>query len=96
MERVRGMIVRSNVPDICNNEMFFSNLSKQAVSVLAEIHNLNVETIDLKIGRPKGYVERQISGWTRRFQRVDFEKNKDMAFLSEWLRRTNPQKLEPP
>ena len=93
MERVMGMIVRSNVPDICNNENFFSNLSKQAVSVLAEIHNLNVEKMDLKIGRPKGYVERQVSGWTRRFQRVDFEENEDMAFLSEWLQKNQPTEV---
>ncbi len=93
MERVMGMIVRSNVPDICNNEEFFSNLSKQTVSVLAEIHNLNVEQIELKIGRPKGYVERQVSGWTRRFQRVDFEENEDMAFLSEWLHKNQPTEV---
>ena len=93
MERVVGMIVRTEVPESCNNEDFFKNLSHKSAAVLAEIHDLNVEKMNLTIGRPEGYVGRQISGWARRFQKVDFDGNEDMAFLSKWLSSNQPTEV---
>ena len=93
MERIVGMIVRSDVPESCNHESFFKNLSEQSALVLADIHDLDVANLELDIGRPEGYVGRQISGWTRRFQKVDFDENEDMAFLASWLHKNQPPEV---
>ena len=88
MERVRGLILRtSELPagvDLAPPRM--RALSEALVDSLADLHSLDVSSGPLAaLGRPEGYAERQVSGWTTRWQRA---KTDDVALLddaADWL-----------
>jgi aminoglycoside phosphotransferase (APT) family kinase protein len=70
MERKHGVVVRRLLPDI-----FASipdaprRVSEALVDALVEFHAVNYEAVGLaELGRPAGFVQRQIEGWYRRWQ----------------------------
>jgi aminoglycoside phosphotransferase (APT) family kinase protein len=88
MERVRGVILRAQkLPpgvDLQPEEM--RRLSEAAVDGLAELHAVDFAAAGLgDLGRPQGYVERQVSGWHERWRnaRTDDVPDVDRAFA--WL-----------
>lgn len=70
MERVRGMILRRDPPPgIELDPDTARGLSKTLVDTLVELHGLDLEATGLgELGKPEGYVERQVRGWTERYQ----------------------------
>lgn len=48
-----------------------ATLGVKAISILAELHNIDYETLGLSVlGKGEGYLERQVQGWGKRAQRV--------------------------
>jgi aminoglycoside phosphotransferase (APT) family kinase protein len=70
MERVRGVILRRKLPaglDLSPPKM--RALCETFVDTLVELHALSYERAGLAdLGRPEGYVERQVSGWSKRYR----------------------------
>lgn len=88
MERVRGVILRhQKLPpgmELAPEDM--RRISEAAVDGLAELHAVDYEAAGLgDLGRPAGYVERQVSGWAERWKgsRTDDVPDVDNAFA--WL-----------
>ncbi|HEX7182174.1 MAG TPA: phosphotransferase family protein [Thermoanaerobaculia bacterium] len=88
MERVRGVILRhQKLPpgmELAPEDM--RRISEAAVDGLAELHAVDYEAAGLgDLGRPAGYVERQVTGWTERWKgsRTDDVPDVDNAFA--WL-----------
>ncbi len=98
MERVRGVILRgaSPPPGTALSPASMRALSLSLVDELASLHALDVTSGPLKsLGKPEGYAERQISGWTGRWQRA---KTEDVAALDEaaaWLAGRLPAPARP-
>jgi aminoglycoside phosphotransferase (APT) family kinase protein len=42
------------------------------------------------LGRPEGYVERQIAGWTRRYRDAETDEIRDMDAVAAWLADRKP------
>jgi aminoglycoside phosphotransferase (APT) family kinase protein len=89
MERRRGVVVRREVPpefgggaDPAANR----KLSEVVVDTLAQFHQVEPASVGLSdLGRPDGFLERQVKGWADRYQRA---KTSDFALaeeLSRWL-----------
>jgi aminoglycoside phosphotransferase (APT) family kinase protein len=75
MERRHGTVIREQWPysEPARRERTASSL----VDTLAELHLVDYEALGLAtLGRPQGFVERQASGWTDRWQRA---KTRDLA-----------------
>ena len=87
MERVRGVILRNNAPDgIDLTSTLMRDLSEAAVDRLADLHALDIERTGLhQLGKPEGYVTRQVTGWTDRYRRAETNLVAAMDEAAEWL-----------
>ena len=87
MERISGVILRSELPpglDLGPDVM--DRLSLSVIDNLAAIHTLDYETVGLgDLGRPDGYVRRQIEGWTQRYQAAQTDEISDLDDVASWL-----------
>jgi aminoglycoside phosphotransferase (APT) family kinase protein len=96
MERVRGVILRAPrapqqpqgvvlAPDLMHR------LSGALVDNLAAIHALDYIAAGLgDLGRPDGYIDRQISGWTRRYRNAQTDEVPDIETAITWLEQHKP------
>ena len=72
MERVKGIILRSDLP----RELAFSaddtqGLCQSFIDKLVELHRVDYAACGLgELGKPEGYVQRQISGWSDRYEKA--------------------------
>lgn len=88
MERVRGVILRHQKlpPGMEVPPEAMRRLSEALVDGLAELHAVDFAAAGLgDLGRPQGYVERQVTGWHERWRnsRTDEVPDVDRAFA--WL-----------
>jgi aminoglycoside phosphotransferase (APT) family kinase protein len=92
MERVRGLVLRARTPrDVVLTPQIMTRLSEQAIDTLAEIHGLDVTAAGLTdLGRPQGYVERQVSGWTRRYRAAQTADLLTLEQIILWLEQNLP------
>lgn len=94
MEHVEGPILRKKMPEGINlAPSFFQKLSVNALDVLLELHQLELEKSGLgNLGKPEGFVSRQVHGWSERYEKAMTEEILDMNHLSEWLKQHVPEK----
>lgn len=92
MERVRGMVLRAQPPQgVALTPAVMIRLSEQAIDTLAELHGLDVVAAGLAdLGRPQGYVDRQISGWTRRYRAAQTDEVPALEQIMPWLEQHRP------
>jgi aminoglycoside phosphotransferase (APT) family kinase protein len=66
--------------------------SESLVDTLAEIHTLDYAKAGLAdLGKPEGYVERQIKGWTDRYAKAATDDVPPMEALAKWLDEHRPK-----
>lgn len=90
MERVRGVILRRELPHGFELPPERARaLSEALVDGLAELHGLDPEAAGLAdLGRPEGYARRQVEGWTERYHRAKTDEHPE---LEEALTRLGEQ-----
>ena len=85
MERVSGVILRRNADPVLTPDLM-RRLSEGTIDRLADLHALNLEQTGLyQLGRPEGYTERQVLGWTDRYRRAETETVVGMNKAVDWL-----------
>ncbi|NVJ86084.1 MAG: phosphotransferase family protein [Algoriphagus sp.] len=95
MEFVEGTILRNRLPSsgIIPTGETFQLLSKRSIDCLLELHQLDLEKSGLGLlGKPEGYVQRQVSGWTERYQRAQTDQIPAMEKSAKWLLENIPAK----
>lgn len=87
MERVAGVILRDRPPaGLSLDASTMRRLSEAFIDALAELHALDYRAAGLaELGRPEGYVTRQVAGWTRRWQAARTGEQTDVEALAAWL-----------
>jgi aminoglycoside phosphotransferase (APT) family kinase protein len=92
MERVRGMIIRRNLPTgITLPVETTRKLSESFIDNLAALHGLDYTALGLgELGKPQGYLERQVRGWMERYQGSKTHDLPEVEPLSAWLRQHLP------
>lgn len=87
MERRRGLIVRSKVPTrIGENLDLRRQLSESVVDTLVALHAVDIYSSGIvQIGKPAGFVARQVRGWADRWQRSKTGELAEMDQVIEWL-----------
>ena len=87
MERRFGTIVRHDEPpELLNQPTARRRLSEGVVDALAELHAIDIEAQGLLLlGKPAGFVERQIRGWSERWERSKTSESPHMDALARWL-----------
>ncbi len=91
MERKKGLILRgAKAPSVFTPELF-SRLSASFVDTLVAIHGATPsDPVIGGLGRPLGYVGRQVDGWTQRWQASRTDDVPAMEQLAAWLTEKQP------
>jgi aminoglycoside phosphotransferase (APT) family kinase protein len=87
MQRVQGVILRGRPPKgLTLSATTMQNLSQALVEALAGIHAIDIRATGLdKLGKPEGYVRRQVEGWTTRYRNAQTDDVKPVEALIGWL-----------
>ena len=93
MERVRGVILRAQPPEgVELSPEIMRRLSESFVRNLVEIHAVDYQSAGLgELGRPEGYVSRQVEGWTKRYYNARTDDVPEVEELARWLARHAPE-----
>jgi aminoglycoside phosphotransferase (APT) family kinase protein len=97
MEFVEGLIIRNKVPSEYNfTSTHFEKLSQNTVDCLLELHQLELNDSGLiQLGKPEGYVERQVGGWSERYQKAKTNELPQMEQAAVWLQSNLPKPQAP-
>ena len=98
MERRRGIVVRHDEPmSLANHPDTRRRVSEALVDTMADLHAIDVSGSPLAdLGKPSGFVARQVAGWTERWQRARIADLPEMDALAEWLAARIPPDPEQP
>ena len=92
MERLRGIILRKNLPQgltFTPHEM--RQLCETLLDVLVELHQIDYQKAGLEeLGRPQGYVRRQVEGWSKRYRKARTDDAPDFEAVMAWLASEMP------
>ncbi|MDG3013117.1 phosphotransferase family protein [Speluncibacter jeojiensis] len=92
MERLEGIILRQDLPEgMTLSAQQARLLTTRAVESLIELHQVDPVAAGLDtLGRGSGYVQRQVSGWSRRFRESHTDNVGDFAAVMSWLEEHRP------
>jgi len=94
MERRHGLVLRREIPPQYAGEAGFGGrVSEAFVDCLAALHAVDVSQVML--GKPAGFLQRQVSGWAERWQRAQTETLPQMERLIQWLTDRLPESPAP-
>jgi len=87
MQRIKGVILRpSSINDIRLSPGEMRKLSEAFVDNLVALHAVDIDETGLnKLGKPEGYVQRQVNGWTKRYIDAQTDSIEAMGSVSVWL-----------
>ena len=92
MERRRGIVVRhEEPPEIRDRPDVRRRVGAALVDALADLHAIDIDQPALAhLGRPVGFVERQVRGWSERWHRSKTTDLPEMDALATWLAKELP------
>ena len=87
MDRVEGIVLRTKLPKtLVVDETIIRRLNEALVDNLAAIHAIDLDQADLAdLGKPEGYIERQVVGWAKRYADSRTDDIAEFERVSEWL-----------
>jgi aminoglycoside phosphotransferase (APT) family kinase protein len=92
MEPIRGVILRRNLPA----HLDFSagkarRLSESFIENLVRLHRVDYASAGLAdLGKPEGYLERQVRGWTERYYGSKTHDYPEVEKISSWMQQHMP------
>lgn len=92
MERVKGVILRSDIPTALNLDAARTTaLCKSFIDRLVDLHRVDYNACGLSdLGKPDGYVQRQIEGWASRYDKAMTPDAPRWEQVKAWLREKMP------
>jgi len=98
MERRRGAVLRTEEPPgVADCPGVRAKVSGALVDAMADLHAIDVSSGPMAaLGKPAGFVERQVRGWTDRWHKSKIADLPEMEALASWLlERMPPQPARP-
>jgi aminoglycoside phosphotransferase (APT) family kinase protein len=92
MERIRGIILRKNLPEgLAFKPAEAGVLCEKLIDVFVELHRVDYKKIGLEgFGKPQGYVQRQVGGWSERCRAARTPDAPDFEGVMAWLYKNMP------
>lgn len=92
MERISGIILRKNIPKHLNfSAAAARELCMELLDVQIKLHAIDYKGIGLtSLGKPEGYVERQVTGWSARYRDARTPDAPDYELVMAWLKNKIP------
>src|SRR5262249_59521850 len=96
MERRRGVVLRhADTPGLSLDPPTARRLGETLIDTLARLHALDYRAAGLAdLGKPDGYVARQVSGWITRYTNARTEELPGMDRIAQWLTDHQPTKSD--
>jgi len=97
MERRRGVILRKDLPgELVNDHARVRRVCDQLVDALVELHAVDYAAAGLgEFGKPAGYIERQVTGWTKRYADSQTDDIPALTEAAAWLAAHLPAEVAP-
>lgn len=97
MRRLAGSILRPGSAAAKEQSASqWRQLSTALVHNLADIHAINLEKNGLmQLGKPEGYVQRQVEGWIKRYYAAETDSIDSMNMLADYLPKALPPEQQP-
>ena len=92
MTRLDGVILRAQMPEeMTPDPALMEQISAAFVDNLVDLHAVDYLKARLgDLGRPEGYVGRQINGWSKRYQNARSDDIREMEEVMAWLANNKP------
>lgn len=92
MDRIAGVILRRDLPPgFADAPEQAHRLCRDLIDLQIRLHTLDFAAIGLsEFGKPEGYVERQVSGWSERFRKARTDDVPDYESVMAWLKDRQP------
>lgn len=90
MERRHGVVLRERTPE----GMEPRAISEAFLDAMVRLHAIDVTALS-GLGKPEGYVERQVRGWAERWERARTGEGAAMDEVVRWLAANVPAPLAP-
>jgi aminoglycoside phosphotransferase (APT) family kinase protein len=87
MERRAGVVIRRHIPaELGDTPATRRRISEALIDALADLHAVDYRAVGLAgLGKPEGFVERQVRGWAERWQRAKTREVPAFEELEAWL-----------
>jgi aminoglycoside phosphotransferase (APT) family kinase protein len=98
MDKLSGIILRKNMPkELAFSKKQAKQLCTNLIDQLAKIHGIDVKKAGLDfIGKPDGYVQRQVEGWSKRYKKAKTDDAPDCELIMAWLKDIMPKDTDHP
>ena len=93
MERRNGFVIRKDLPDnLQGDPVLARRIGEMIIDCLARFHKADPAAVGLEaMGRPEGFAQRQLEGWTGRWQAAKDQDIPAMDRLTAWLAHNLPK-----
>ena len=97
MERRHGRVLRGRGPAGVELERDFAGrVSRGFMECFVALHAVDLAANDLlALGKPEGFLERQVQGWSERWRRARTDDQPDLESIMDWLAKGIPQSPAP-
>jgi len=92
MERRRGIIIRREwPPELGNDPATRRKISEAIVGAMVALHAVDYAIVGLgTLGKPEGFVQRQVKGWAERWERAKDREVPAITEVARWLAERIP------
>ena len=97
MERRHGLVLREEIPAaIAAIPNYPRMISEAFLDTMVRLHAIDASSDDVRhLGKPEGYVDRQVRGWADRWERAKTSEVSEMDHVVRWLAGRVPVPLTP-
>lgn len=98
MDKIPGIILRKELPPGLNlSKDRVRQLCEKLIDLHIDLHSIDVKGVGLDfIGKPEGYVSRQVSGWSERYRKAKTPDAPDFETAISWLEANMQPDTESP
>jgi len=97
MELKKGVILRKDPPEGLHlDSQRVDQLCASLVDNLVAMHDIDYASIGLAdLGRPEGFLERQVRGWSKRYEKAKTDEIPEVEAVVTWCRQNIPESPSP-
>ncbi len=97
MEQREGVTIDAEFPEgVEPTEELCRGISRIVADTLVELHAVDWREAGLgEIGKPEGFLERQVNGWIKRYEGAKTDEIEEVGSLTDWLAKDIPESPEP-
>jgi len=93
MEKINGIILRKELPEgLSFSPSQARNLCNNLINLQTDLHAIDINATELTfLGKPEGYIKRQVEGWSGRYRNARTPDAPDFEKVISWLN----EKIQP-